>query len=402
MKFASHILFALAVSAAFASCSPSSAEKTPSISIKPTVLEQFSAEGGTATFSVVASDTWTASAPDWLSLDMVSGVSNENGVRVTITVPANGTTEARIGKIVAKLASSSLTAEISVSQAAGSEDPGPVKVSLTGKKCMVIANSMVYYGGFVQKGSQGQDDPGLLKKLLEEHHGSAYVVDCTYGNHALKDYATTGCTYCSSGVDHLSGLAFPLKDYDYVFLSEAGSNNKNFLTDVQAIVNRFKTANPDVKFFYINHVYSVYNSHANILDNLKTLREQYGFDIINCGQLAYDIYKGNVKLPASKLSYSDKYTFVNHCSGDTHHPNPLMGYIMAQMAYCALSGDEALGEDYMALVKSAKFGSGSVTFDNYTSKYYTTAASLPFLSVLNSEADMKAIQQLIPQYINKY
>ena len=149
-------------------------------------------------------------------------------------------------------------------------------------------------------------------------------MDCTYGNHYLHDYTTNGCKTNSgcSGGDHLSGLAYPLADYDYVFISEAGSNNSSFLTDALAVYKRFQDANPNVKCYYINHVYSVNSGHTNILNNLKVLHDQYGVDIINCGQLAYDIFKGNVKVPGGSVSYVDKYTFVNHGSDPSvpHHP----------------------------------------------------------------------------------
>ena len=277
--------------------------------------------------------------------------------------------------------------------------------TLGGKKCMVIGNSMLYYGGFVQNGEQGNDDPGLLKKLLVEHHGNAYVVDCTHGGHCLCDYSVKGCMRkgkSCTGVDHLANVQFPLGNYDYLFISEAGSNNRNFLSDALTVIGRFKEQNPNIKCFYINHIYSVFKNHDNILGNLKTLHEEYGVDIINCGQLAYDIYSGAVKIPGGRLSFSDKFTFVNHCKGDSHHPNPLMGYIMAQMVYCALSGEGAEGEDYMALLESSLYASGSISLDEYTAKYYTEPAALPFLDVLGSEADMKGIQQLIPMYINKF
>ena len=94
--------------------------------------------------------------------------------------------------------------------------------SLSGKKCIVIGNSMLYYGGFVQNGDQGNDDPGLLKKLLTEHQGGVYVVDCTHGGHYLGDYTLNGCTRkgksctggtiwrrCSSRSENTTTCSFP-------------------------------------------------------------------------------------------------------------------------------------------------------------------------------------------------
>lgn len=278
------------------------------------------------------------------------------------------------------------------------EDP------LKGKKFIVIANSMVYYGGFVQKGNQGQEDPGMFYKLMKAGGHDVTVIDCTQGGHHLYDYTAAGCktegSECTVGEDLLKGL--DLASFDYVILSESGDNNSNFVPDVRAVYQRFSAVNPNVKKLYINHIYSVYKNHTRILDELKTLHDTDGFTIINCGQLAYDIYTGAVKVPGGSLTYSDRYTFCNHKSGDSYHPNPLMGYIMTQMVYCALTGESAEYADYASLVNGCKFAAGSTAYGDYYNTYYTTAAALPFMNVLDNAAEMRGIQQLIPGYIDKY
>ena len=278
------------------------------------------------------------------------------------------------------------------------EDP------LKGKKFIVIANSMVYYGGFVQKGNQGQEDPGMFFKLMKATGHDVTVIDCTQGGHHLYDYTAAGCktegSDCTVGEDLLKGL--DLASFDYVILSESGDNNANFVPDVRAVYQRFSAVNPNVKKIYINHIYSVYKNHTRILDELKTLHDTDGFTIINCGKLAYDIYTGAVKVPGGSLTYSDRYTFCNHKSGDSYHPNPLMGYIMTQMVCCALTGDSPEYADYASLVKGCKFAAGSTAYGDYYSTYYTTAAALPFMNVLDNAAEMRGIQQLIPGYVDKY
>ena len=137
--------------------------------------------------------------------------------------------------------------------------------------------------------------------------------------------------------------------------------------------------------------------------NLKVLHEQDDVTIVNCGQLAYDIYTGKVKVPGGNMTYSDRYTFCNHKgSDDTHHPNPLMGYIMTQMTFCAMTGTDADFAGYASLIKSCKFAAGSTTYDNSYSTYSPPPAAHPFMDVIDNPAEMKGIQQLIPQYINKY
>ena len=285
--------------------------------------------------------------------------------------------------------------------AEGSPEPAD---PLKGKKFIVIANSMVYYGGFVQKGNQGQEDPGMFYKLMKALGHEVTVIDCTQGGHHLYDYTAAGCktsgSDCTVGEDLLKGL--DLASFDYVILSESGDNNSNFVPDVRAVYKRFSDVNPNVKKIYINHIYSVYKNHTRILDELKTLHDTDGFTIINCGRLAYDIYTGAVKVPGGSLTYSDRYTFCNHTSSDTYHPNPLMGYIMTQMVCCALTGASADYPDYAALVKGCRFAAGSTSYNDYYNKYYTTAAALPFMTVLDNAAEMRGIQQLIPAYINKY
>jgi len=287
---------------------------------------------------------------------------------------------------------------------------------LNGKKFIICGNSMVYYGGLVQGGSQKQNDPGMLSKILAARGVKDFTVtDCTYGGHHLKDFGAQGCVYadkhgsggntpsggCSGlGNDLLGNLN--LGSYDYVIISEAGNNYSSFYQNAKDLYARFTSVNPNVKLIYINHIYSVYKGHDNVLKNLKTLHDSLGVTIVNCGQLAYDIYTGKVKVPDSQFAYSDRYTFTNHTDSDTYHPNPLMGFIMTQVLYCALSGDSSELNDYLKLVKECKFASGSVSYSSYYDKYYTTPAKLPFNKVLENKKEISGIQQLIPFYVNKF
>lgn len=280
---------------------------------------------------------------------------------------------------------------------------------------LVCGNSMLYYGGIVQNGSQRSSDQGMLYKMLSSDGVKPKIIDCTYGGHHLKDFTASGCIWAEKhgsdgktasggcaglGFDLLGGL--DLKAFDYIIISEAGNNYSSFYDDAVALFKRVRDVNPAVKMIYVNHIYSVYKGHTNVLDKLKTLHDSLGVTIVNCGQLAYDIYKGNVKVPGGTLSYSDRYTFCNHTESDTYHPNPLMGYIMTQMTVCAIIGKKAEGTDYMSFVRDCCYAGGKVSFDEYYSKYYTTPASLPFTAVLGNPTEIKGVQELIPYYINKY
>lgn len=379
-----------------------------SLLVMPSTVS-FEKDGGSRTLVLNASEAWTAQAPEWITLNPASGEGSEKNQQLKIEVAANAG-EARNGDIVVSL-SSGKSEKVTVSQ-----DSGLQKfASLDGKKILVVGNSMVYYGGCVVNGSQKSNDPGLLYQLIKAYGETATVYDCTYGGHALHDFTDKGCTSSKLHGDngttasghcpglHTELLVPNLSAIDYLLISEAGDNNSNFYTDATAVFNRVKAANPNVKCYYINHIYSVYKTHTNVTSQLKNLHDKDGVTIFNCGQLAYDIYTGKVKVPGGSMTYSDRYTFCNHTSSDTYHPNPLMGYIMAQMCYCALTGRDAFYEDYAKTVKGASYGAnGGYSYSNYYAKYYTTAAAHPFMDVIDNAAEMKGIQELIPQYIDKY
>lgn len=365
------------------------------LSITPVSLT-FSAESSTLSISLTAGDDWTLTASDWISFTPNSGKGGNSPRTIFVSVTEN-TGEIRTGSLTVTSASGK-TATVKITQKAPEKNP---VINLKGKRYLVIANSMVYYGGFVQYGSQGGEDIGMFNKILKAHDMEGTVIDCTYGNHRLTDYLEAGCNTTTSHGDHLSKI--DLKSIDYVILCAEGSNPSSFLKTCRALYKRVTDVNPNAAKVYINHVYSVFNKHSNILGNLKTLHEEDGVTIVNCGQLAYDIYTGAVKVPGGSKVYKDRYTFVNHTSSDTHHPNPLMGYIMTQMTFCALTGETPYYSDYLNLIKSCKYSStGSLAYDSYYSKFYTTPAALPFMEVLNDPAEMAGIQQMIPLYINKY
>lgn len=365
------------------------------LSITPVSLT-FSAESSTLSISLTAGDDWTLTASDWITFTPNSGKAGNSPRTIFVSVAEN-TGEIRTGSLTVTSASGK-TATVKITQKAPEKNP---VINLKGKRYLVLANSMVYYGGFVQYGSQGGEDIGMFNKILKAHDMEGTVIDCTYGNHRLTDYLEAGCNTTTSHGDHLSKI--DLKSIDYVILCAEGSNPSSFLKTCRALYKRVTDVNPNAAKVYINHVYSVFNKHSNILGNLKTLHEEDGVTIVNCGQLAYDIYTGAVKVPGGSKVYKDRYTFVNHTSSDTHHPNPLMGYIMTQMTFCALTGETPYYADYLNLIKSCKYSStGSLAYDSYYSKFYTTPAALPFMEVLNDPAEMAGIQQMIPLYINKY
>ena len=268
---------------------------------------------------------------------------------------------------------------------------------LDGKKVIFIGNSMIYYGGVVTKGGYRGVDTGLFYRICRANGDKTTVIDCTYGNHHLYDFTgkcrTEGCDVGVGG-DLLQGL--DLSTFDYVFMSESGNNNSNFLTDVRNVMARFP--NPDTVFVYMCHTYSYDKGHTKVTGQLEALR-RLGVVIADWGHICYDLYSGNVRNPKATVRYV-KNTFVNSVSGDSHHPNPLAGYIAALTCYCAVTGRSAVGQRW-GDITSVMYGSGSVSYAGYTNKYYTSGNS-NFTDVFDSPEDMTGIQGLIDEYVAKW
>ena len=374
-------------------CAKNETDGTISISVASL---KFSAAGESRTITISATSDWSSEHPEWITLSQETGKGDGSRHEVLVTAARNDG-EARKGELTITL-DGGRSCALSLTQDESSE------TTLSGKNFIVCANSMVYYGGLVEYGSQGQEDKGMFYKMLADKGFSDFkIIDCTYGNHQLSDYTAAGCNTphkdCPGvGVDLLKGL--DLASFDYVIISEAGNDNSNFYEDAMALFTRFTSVNPNVKLVYINHVYSVYKDHKNILSRLGKLHEA-GVTIVNCGQLAYDIYTGAVTVPGGAVKYKDRYTFCNHKGSDTHHPNPLMGYIMTQMLYCAISGDKTSDPDWSNLIKRCRYSSNPISYVDYYSTYYTTPADVPYMDVIDNPAEMKGIQELIPGYVDK-
>lgn len=275
---------------------------------------------------------------------------------------------------------------------------GESYASLDGKKVLFIGNSMIYYGGAVETGGQKKTDTGWFYEICKANGEDVTVYDCTYGNHHLYDFSSKGCKSgsCHNGKDLLSGV--PLSSIDYVFLSESGNNNANFLRDVKAIMKRFPSS---TKFFYLSHAYTYFKNHTKITKNLSAL-QKLGVGVVEWGKLVDDVIDGKVKVPGATVKYN-KNSFIKN-KGDTHHPNPLSGYITAQMAYCAVTGRSAVGQmpDVYKIGNTVKYGKSVVGYSAFISKHYKSASSSNFKKIMNSKADIKGLQKLMDQYLAKW
>ncbi len=271
------------------------------------------------------------------------------------------------------------------------------KVSLDGKKVLFIGNSFIYYGGVVQYGNQRSTDKGWFKQICTANGENCTVYDCTYGNHHLYDFTSSGCESgsCHDGADLLKGV--PLSSIDYVFISESGNNNANFVKDVKNIMKRFPST---TQFFYLSHSYTYIQNHTKIINNLDNI-EALGVGIIEWGKLVDDVIDGRTKVPGATVTYK-KTTFIKN-KGDTHHPNPLSGYITAQMAYCAVTGNTAVGQvpDLYAIGDTIKY-KGQLGYAAFISTHYTSSSSTNFKTVMKSKKDMQGLQELMDKYLAQW
>ena len=254
-------------------------------------------------------------------------------------------------------------------------------VSMKGKKVLFLGSSMIYYGHCVNKGNQGSSDAGYFSQLCKALGESCTVIDCTYGSHSVEDFIGK-CADCGS--DHLSGI--DLSTIDYVFVCQVTEKN-NMIDTCKKIMARFPSSK--TKFIYMDSTYTYQQNYTSMKNQLSGIKDA-GWIISSFGSLCYDVWKGNVKVPGSSLTYN-KNTFIIN-GNDANHPNLLTGYIEAVMCYCAATGKSAVGMPY-AFVTDTSINSAFNT-KTFISENYTKATT-NFDKVLASAVDMKGLQTLI-------
>ena len=255
--------------------------------------------------------------------------------------------------------------------------------SLDGKNILFMGNSFVYYGFCVIEGNQKSTDKGYLYQICKNNGDEVNVYDYVWGGKTLKWIYD----------NHLS-VADPefLKSIDIVFMSEAGNNNASLIENIEEIQALFPST---TEFYYMSHAYVYQASTMNIQDALPRL-VQKGIPVGDWGAIAYDLWRGAVKFPESKLTYN-KETFIKN-KGDTHHQNMLSGYITAQMAYCLATGVSAVGQDYSFCCDTSINSQFDV--NKFIENHYNEGTT-NMDKVFESAYDMLEIQKLIDEYIDR-
>lgn len=283
----------------------------------------------------------------------------------------------------------------------------PPTVPLDGSQVMFIGNSFIYYGNCVNYALDDAD-----RHVLDE--GYFYQICKANG----EDVEVYNYTWMAKDLDWIYDNKLSkespefFEQFDFVFISEAGSNNSEIVT----ILNKITALFPDTtNFAYMIHSHHHSSNHNHIFNAVQNDLPGMGFQVVDWGGLVYDVWTGVVDVPGAELDYN-KLTFIKDNTSvstnpddanvgagrpsDSFHENPLAGYITAQMAYCVATNKSAVGQDYSFCNDPSihKF----FDFEEFISSHYDAESPTNFPEVFESEADMNGIQQLIDLYVSKY
>ena len=264
---------------------------------------------------------------------------------------------------------------------------GTSSVNLQGKKVVIVGNSFVYYGKVVIKVSTkniGKEDHGYFYEAAKQDGGEPIVYNFTEAGKELNELYDA----------HLKKLGESMREsIDYVLLSEAGRNNKNIVKDVTDILKLF----PNAKCVFMPHEYFYKNDKTPyIINNLENIKKE-GCLIANAGQLVSDLYKGNESVENSSYTYN-RSTFI--ITGDSHHTNPLEGYLKTLLAYTAITGKSAVGMEY----KYTDDTSINQNFDlkAFRKKYYNNVSDTNFYEIMHDDKEIEGLQKLVDKYNAKW
>ncbi len=282
--------------------------------------------------------------------------------------------------------------------------------TLDNKKAIFIGNSFIFWGGcvtFIENHGINEPiraaggDKGYFNEICKANGIDMDVYNYTYGAQNLEQI------YENTLKD--KDKAF-LESIDYVFISEAGQNEAGFVNTFNKVASLFPNAEEIV---YLAHEYTFRTNSNNIINALPTLAEN-GVKIVAWGDLVYDIYTGEAKVPNATLTYN-KNSFIKNSTGqmpehaavtrtngegDNFHQNPLAGYITAQMCFSAISGSLCEGQKYDFCWD--KTIAPQYDFDNFVECQYNNGETTNFVEIFNSPADMLGIQKLMDEYMIKH
>lgn len=285
--------------------------------------------------------------------------------------------------------------------------PQTQKETLDGKRVIFIGNSYTQAAHAVMdKGfsklaqNERTDNEGFFYQLCKANGMDVTVTNWCFGGHNTTDTFAPFCTAGKpcEGESHPNYLTDRYYDYVAIQCYNEPAYTGDLAAHLQPIVDFFREANPQVKFLLlVPHM--AYDREFLWAKDVGSMAEA-GFIVCNWGGMLYDICKGNVQVPGAQHPYARPTFVISVDAKDGHHQNILAGYLTALMAYCAITGDSAVGQRYDFCddpTINQKFDLEYHKREKYVYEPYTN-----FVEVFRSEPDMQGLQQLVDQYIAKY
>lgn len=307
--------------------------------------------------------------------------------------------------MLATMAGCTQTPPTETTEATQMAEPVTGKEALAGKKVIFIGNSFTYYGNCVL--DKGVNELGLEKRINDQGYFyqvcrangvQVSVTNFTFGGHQLSDFYTGKCAANRGhdGANHLQYLTD--RNYDYVVLQQGsgGKDAEDILAECRPLMDLFLKVNPKTKFVFLVHHWAHIKNHS-YLTNLKQL-EEAGILVVDWGALVADVIDGTTAVPGATQTYDSNSFIISKSVSDGFHENLLAGYITAQMTYCAITGESAVGQDYSFC--GNKEVHSSFDFELFKAKQYLFQTQTNFIEIFNSESDMLGLQQLMDQYLN--
>ena len=276
-----------------------------------------------------------------------------------------------------------------------------------GRKILVVGNSMTYYGRYVFDMNHAfglecrQEDQGYLYQVCKANYLDVSVTNFTFGNHSLSDFYSGKCAADRghNGHNHLEDLTD--RNYDYVIMQQGDltSATGSIYEDCKPMMDIFLEVNPNTKFVFLIPR-TVHVGNTEWISSVKEL-EEHGVIVVDWGKMINDIITGETAVPDAQETYGKFSFIVNKSSSDGRHPNVLAGYLMAQMTYCAITGETAVGQDY-SFWNNKK---ANIAFDatTYKKSFYSYDSTVPsntnFEAVFKSPTEMTGLQKLIDLYL---
>lgn len=285
-------------------------------------------------------------------------------------------------------------------------EPLTGKEALQGKKVIFIGNSFTYYGKCVLEKGQSVwglenrvNDQGYFYQICKANGVDVSVTNFTFGGHQLSDFYSGSCA-AGRGHDGLNHLEY-LNDrnYDYVVLQQ-GSGGKDvldILEECKPLMRLFREGNPNTRFVFLVHHWAHIADHSYLV-NVKTL-EEAGFIVVDWGKLVADVIDGTTAVPGATQTYDNSSFIISKSLEDGFHENMLAGYITAQMTFCAITGESAVGQDYSFCGNPEVHK--SFDFEVFKAKQYLFKTETNFIEIFDSESDMRGLQELMDKYLSE-